>query len=132
MEFSDLTEGLKTLFQTAKLAAENSYSPYSHYKVGAAIITKSGKTFTGCNIENASYRVTLCAEQTAIAKAVSENETVFTALAVFCDNDQLFAPCGVCRQMLAEFSSDCIVVYGNTEKIIVSNISELLPSAFTL
>ena len=121
--------------ELGKIAAEmrsRSYIPYSHYAVGAALLTKSGKIFTGCNIENAAYPVTICAERTAIFKAVSEGEKEFEAIAIATVDGQGY-PCGSCRQVMAEFSTDMEVMLADAEgKITVdSNINELLPGAFT-
>lgn len=91
------------LMAMANKAMENSYSPYSHFKVGAAILTDSGKVFTGCNIENSSYGATICAERTAAVKAVSEGYTHFVAIAICCSSGEYAYPCGICRQFVAEF-----------------------------
>ena len=112
---------------------ENAYAPYSGYKVGAALLTKTGKAFTGCNIENASYTPTVCAERTAIFKAVSEGERNFTMIAVAGGKNGYisgeFPPCGVCRQVLSEFCD------GNFTVLAVNSYSEyklsdLLPCSF--
>ncbi len=117
------------LFQQAIEAREFSYSPYSHYKVGAALLSKSGKIYQGCNIENAGYTASICAERTAIFKAVSQGETDFVAIAVVTSNGG--APCGVCRQVIREFSSDLTVVIGNIEgDYQVLTLSDLLPHSF--
>ena len=118
-----------------KLAAEmrsRSYIPYSHYAVGAALLTKSGKILTGCNIENAAYPVTVCAERTAIFKAVSEGEREFEAIAVATEDGQGY-PCGSCRQVMVEFSLDMDVMLADAEGNITAehSIQELLPGAFT-
>ena len=126
----------RTLMEAAARAREFSYSPYSHYCVGAAILTEDGRIFTGCNVENAGYSATNCAERTAVFKAVSEGAVRFRAIAVvggrrgevspFC------APCGVCRQVLAEFCSDELaVVLGTPEHLAVHTLGELLPFSFT-
>ena len=125
---SDLSE----LFGRAKTASENAYSPYSNYKVGAAIKCKNGKVYTGCNIENASFGGSICAERVAICKAVSENERDFETIAVYVQSEQVFSPCGICRQFIAEFSKDLVVIYGNEKEIIISNIKDLLPDSFKL
>ena len=127
-----MNENLKQLFEAAKAASENAYSPYSNFEVGAAVLTKNNKIFTGCNIENASFGVTVCAERTAIFKAVSDGEREFEAIAIYVNSDQLFPPCGVCRQVMSEFSSDMIVIYGNDKKIVESDIMKLLPESFSL
>ena len=126
----------KSLMTEAQKARERSYSPYSHFQVGAALLTKDGKVYTGCNIENAGYSATNCAERTAIFKAVSEGERDFTAMAIvggmkgtapaFC------MPCGVCRQVIAEFcKNDFKIVLGNSDKYEVYTLETLLPFAFT-
>ena len=109
-----------------------SYSPYSHYAVGAALLTKSGKIFTGCNIENAAYPVTICAERTAIFKAVSEGEREFEAIAIATEDGQGY-PCGSCRQVMVEFSLDMGVLLADAEGNITveTSIRDLLPGAFT-
>ena len=111
---------------------KRSYIPYSHYAVGAALLTKSGKIFTGCNIENAAYPVTICAERTAIFKAVSEGETEFEAIAIATE-DGLGYPCGSCRQVMAEFALDMTVLLADRDGNITveTGVTELLPGAFT-
>ena len=125
----------KELLLKAIEARDFAYAPYSNHKVGAALLDKSGKLYTGCNVENAAYTPTNCAERTAIFKAVSEGEREFTAIAVVGGvGDKLSevcAPCGVCRQVLAEFcDSDLRVILGTPEKITVSTLAELLPLSF--
>lgn len=110
-------------------ARNYSYSPYSKYKVGAALLTRSGKVYTGCNIENVGHSSTVCAERTAIFKAVSEGETDFEAIAVATENGG--SPCGVCRQVMREFASDLIVIIGDvTGQYQVITLSDLLPNSF--
>ena len=111
------------------------YAPYSDHKVGAALVGKSGKVYLGCNVENAAYSPTNCAERTAIFKAVSEGEREFSAIAIVGGvGDKLSdvcAPCGVCRQVLAEFcDGDMKFVMGTPEKVVISTLSELLPYSF--
>ena len=126
----------KDLVKLAFDAMQNSYSPYSHCKVGAALLTKSGKVYLGCNIENASYGVTNCAERTAFFKAVSEGETEFSKIAIvggFEGNvTDMFMPCGVCRQVMAEFcSSDFEVLVASSKENFESfKLCELLPYGF--
>ncbi len=121
------------LVQKAKEASKKSYSPYSRFPVGAALWTKSGKVFTGCNLENASFGLTICAERTAIYKAVSEGETEFLALAVFCTAAEYCTPCGACRQVINEFGSDIDVIMSNAAgDYTVKKSAELLPGAFAL
>jgi cytidine deaminase len=120
------------LINEAIKVREQAYAPYSKFKVGAALLGKSGKIYTGCNVENASYGATICAERNAVAKAVSEGERLFTALAVVTDCDPPGAPCGICRQFLSEFGLDLRIILANFKgEIIESNLREYLPVAFT-
>ncbi len=121
------------LLKLAEQAKENAYVPYSKFKVGAALLTKSGKIYTGCNIENASYGASNCAERTAIFKAVSEGETEFEKIAVASSSYDQTWPCGICRQVMVEFSKELIVVLGDTKsnKIYEYTIDELLHHSFS-
>lgn len=126
----------KLLMTKAQEARKNSYSPYSHFRVGAALLCKNGKIYTGCNIENAAYTPGNCAERTAIFKAVSEGERDFEALAIVGGKEgetaDFCAPCGVCRQVIAEFcNKDFKIILGNEEKFQAYTLGELLPFAFT-
>lgn len=126
----------KALMAEAQKARQKSYSPYSHFRVGAALLTKSGKIYTGCNIENAAYTPTVCAERTAIFKAVSEGERDFEALAIIGgaegETADFCAPCGVCRQVIAEFcDKNFKIVLGNEDNFKVYTLDGLLPFAFT-
>ncbi len=123
------------LMQAAVEARKMSYAPYSHFRVGAALLGKSGKVYTGCNVENAAYTPTNCAERTAVFKAVSEGERTFEKIAIVGGMDEniseICAPCGVCRQVLAEFcDKDFRLVLGNPERIRVCTLGELLPLSF--
>lgn len=125
----------KELLLKAIEARELAYAPYSNHKVGAALVGKSGKLYLGCNVENAAYSPTNCAERTAIFKAVSEGEREFTAIAIVGGiGDKLSevcAPCGVCRQVMAEFCyGDMKIVLGTPEKLVVTTLAELLPYSF--
>ncbi len=125
----------RELLLQAISAREFSYSPYSSFRVGAALLGKSGKVYLGCNVENAAYSVTNCAERTAIFKAVSEGERAFTAIAIVGGKGEtvtgVCAPCGVCRQALAEFCDGNLrVVLGTPDKPIVYTLSQLLPLSF--
>lgn len=113
-------------------AAKKAYVPYSNYKVGAALLTKSGKIFTGCNVENSSYGLTNCAERTAVFKAVSEGETDFEEIMIYVDSEKLPTPCGACRQVLAEFSSDLKITIISKNEEIHTDIGKLLPLSFKL
>jgi cytidine deaminase len=119
------------LLDTAKQAAENSYSPYSRFPVGAALLSEDGRVFTGCNVENASYSAGVCAERTAVLKAVSEGCRRFKAIAVACLKNADGWPCGICRQFMSEFGVDLeVVVEGSSGKVQVMKLSELLPRHF--
>ena len=119
------------LVKAATEVRERAYAPYSNFKVGAAVRTKDGKIYTGCNVESASYGLTVCAERVAIWKAVSEGEKEFDQVAVVADTDELTPPCGVCRQIIWEFGGDIPITFanlkGDTETV---KMSELLPRAF--
>ena len=133
---TDKIEFYRSLMASAVAAREYAYSPYSGYRVGAALLGKSGKLYTGCNVENAGYTPTNCAERTAVFKAVSEGEREFTVIAVvggMGDSiDPACTPCGVCRQVLAEFcAADMPVILGTPEEMRVMTLGELLPFAFT-
>lgn len=121
----------KELIEAAREVRERAFAPYSNFKVGAAVRTKSGKIYTGCNIESASYGSTVCAERVAIWKAVSEGEKEFADIAVVADTEQLTPPCGVCRQIIWEFGGDLPVTFSNLNgKSETVKMSELLPRAF--
>ena len=112
-------------------AMENAYAPYSKFKVGAALLTKSGKIYTGCNIENSSYGASVCAERVAIFKAVSEGEHDFELLVVATKTEEPSPPCGICRQVISEFSNDLPIMLVNDKgSIIETNINKLLPFPF--
>ncbi|MBB5336231.1 cytidine deaminase [Pectinatus brassicae] len=119
------------LLEAAKNARLLSYSPYSKFKVGAAVLTKNGKIYSGCNIENASYGITNCAERTAIFKAVSEGERDLTALVVVADTEGPVSPCGACRQVIAEFKIDTVIMANLHNEIKTVTWQELLPYSFS-
>lgn len=127
----------KDLCKAAIEALENSYSPYSNCKVGAALLCENGRVYIGCNIENAAFSPTICAERTAFAKAISEGERKFSAIAVAgIKNGVLtaFSPCGVCRQVMAEFCKKNfkILVVTSNESFEEYTLEQLLPSSFDL
>lgn len=122
---------MEELIKAAWLARESAYVPYSGFKVGAAVLTKRGHIYSGCNIENASYGLTNCAERTAIYKAVSEGETDFAAIAIVADTAKPVAPCGACRQVIAEFNIDRVIMCNLKDEKIHMSISELLPYSFS-
>jgi cytidine deaminase len=123
-------DSIQALIRAAKDVTRNAYIPYSHYPVGAALRTSDGTIFSGCNVENAAYPVTICAERVALVKAVSEGHRVFETIAVVTPNAG--APCGMCRQMLYEFSPDMRVVLADTNGVIRYDgaLSDLLPHGF--
>lgn len=123
---------LLELLEHAKDAAQHAYAPYSGFKVGAALLGKDGKLYQGCNVENASYSLTICAERTALFKAISAGERNFEAIAIWVESDQLFPPCGACRQALYEFAPDMQVIWGNANGHQICTLQDLLPGAFTL
>jgi cytidine deaminase len=121
----------QNLLDQARRAREHAYAPYSNFTVGAAVLTAAGEIFSGCNIENASLGATICAERVAILTAVAAGARDLTVLAVIADTPAPVAPCGLCRQVLAEFSPDCRVVMANTAgQIQLASLKELLPLAF--
>ena len=123
--------GLDALARRARQARRRAHAPFSHFPVGAALRTKKGEVITGCNIENASYGLTLCAERVAVFKAVSEGVRGFEAIAVAVDAPRLAAPCGPCRQILWEFCGDVWVHMVNLRgKTLTVRMSELLPHPF--
>ena len=126
----------KELIALAKRARKASYSPYSGFSVGAALLTKSGKIFTGCNIENATFSPTICAERTAFAKAISEGEREFEAIAIVGGkdrDDEICYPCGVCRQFMSEFcSGDFKLFFADGEEVKEIAYSEMMPYRFYL
>lgn len=122
------------LMKHAEEAKELSYSPYSHFCVGAALLCQDGSVYTGCNIENAAYTPTNCAERTAIFKAVSEGHTDFTAIAIVGDTDDYLTPCGVCRQVMAEFVQPAeftVVMKGRKAPLKAVKFKELFPNSFS-
>lgn len=122
----------KELVEIAKKAMEKAYVPYSNFRVGAALLTDDGKIFTGCNIENASFGATNCAERTAIFKAVSEGYTNFKKIAIISDSSNITYPCGICRQVILEFGRDMQIICANKNgEYKEFNLKDLLPYAFT-
>ena len=121
---------IQKLIDCAAVAREKSYSPYSHFSVGAALLCEGGTIYEGCNIENASFGLTNCAERTAIFKAVSEGRTKFKALAVVADTEGPCAPCGACRQVISEFEIPQIILANLKGNYRVLDLDELLPFRF--
>lgn len=122
---------IQKLMDCAIKARENAYSPYSHFAVGAALLCEDDTLYEGCNIENASYGLTNCAERTAIFKAVSEGHIKFKALAVVADTEEPCAPCGACRQVMAEFKIPLIIMGNLMGNIKMVTIEEVLPFSFS-
>ena len=126
----------KDLYNQALKATEHSYAPYSGFRVGAAVETEDGSVYTGCNIENASYPAGICAERTAMAKAISEGHRKFRKIVVAACNEegeQPAAPCGICRQFIFEFGDDIEISFGpDREHLQSKTIADLLPDGFRL
>lgn len=120
------------LLQKAAVAREAAYSPYSGYKVGAALLCEDGTVYTGCNVENISYGGTICAERTAVVKAVSEGRKRYTKIAISVSGDEPGIPCGICLQFLSEFvSSDFTIICGNClNKFTSYSFSQIMPTVF--
>uniref|UniRef100_A0A7V3YKE9 Endoribonuclease YbeY n=1 Tax=Candidatus Caldatribacterium californiense TaxID=1454726 RepID=A0A7V3YKE9_9BACT len=122
----------RRLVEQALRAREFAYAPYSRFRVGAALLSRDGRIFTGCNVENASFGVTMCAERVALGRAVAEGAREFTAIAVVSDGESFCFPCGLCRQALAEFGLDIEVLAGARDgRFVVQRLRELLPSTFS-
>ncbi len=123
-------EQRQALVESAMTARQNAYAPYSEYKVGAALLTSDGEVFKGCNVENAAYPVGICAERTAIVKAVSEGERNFIAIAVVTEDGG--SPCGMCRQTLNEFSPEILIIAASSDGTIIfeEQLHQMLPHGF--
>lgn len=120
------------LFKLAKDVAQKAYAPYSNFRVGAALITDTGNIYKGCNVENSSYGLSICAERNAIFNMVANGEQVITEIAIYVDSEKIFPPCGACRQVLAEFGEDIKIYFGNDTVITETNLKEILPHTFRL
>ena len=122
---------VKELYRQAKKVRKKAYVPYSNFKVGASILVNQNKIFTGCNIENASYGLTMCAERVAIFKAVSQGFKNIQILLLTADTKELISPCGACRQVISEFGNNIDIYMSNLEgKMKKTNINKLLPESF--
>lgn len=120
------------LIKEAKLGMEKSYSPYSNFAVGAALLTKGGKVYRGCNIENAAYGAANCAERTALFSAIADGETEFEAIAIVSSSGQFTYPCGICRQVIAELMPEGRIICSNDEnETHIFTVDEILPHSFT-
>jgi cytidine deaminase len=125
-------EQMDQLLAEARRAREKAYAPYSHFAVGAALLGKSGRIYHGCNVENASYGATICAERAAVVQAIAQGEREFQAIAVIADMPEPVPPCGICRQVLAEFGLQMPVILGNLAgQALVTSVEQLYPGAFT-
>jgi cytidine deaminase len=123
----------KRLVKAARAVRLHSYSPYSRFRVGAAVLTKSGKIFAGCNIENSSYGLTVCAERTALFKAVSEGHRRFVALAIATDGPDFVSPCGACRQVIQDLAGDVeIILCTRNGRTKTMRLADLFPHPFAL
>ena len=123
----------RSLISKASKAADKAYSPFSKVKVGAAILTSDGRVFSGCNVENSSYGLSICAERTAAVKAVSSGAKSFKAVAVVSNLEGLTYPCGACRQFLSEFGDDImVIVVAKKGNVMRHSLGELLPETFLL
>jgi cytidine deaminase len=126
--------GMKKLLKAARKAKEKAYAPYSHFHVGAAVMTETGKLYSGCNVENTSYGLTVCAERNAIFQMVADGEQHIAEILVIGDTEEFLPPCGACRQVIAEFSKNETIVYmcnkhGEYKRI---TVGELIPHIFFL
>lgn len=133
MENKTNIKTLKKLITAARKAMKQAYAPYSKYKVGAALLCADGKIYTGCNVENASYGLTVCAERTAFLKAISDGKHKFRAIAITASgHKQIPFPCGACRQVMHEFCEPdfCVIVDSGKGSYIKRKLSDLLPEAF--
>ncbi len=130
---SQVTDMTDSLVQLAIDASQHAYVPYSHFPIGAAVRTKDGHVFTGCNVENASFGLTNCGERTAIFKAVSEGYTELDAIAIFGQTEEPISPCGACRQVMAEFfkPDSKVTLVAKDQSTVETTVGELLPYSFT-
>jgi cytidine deaminase len=131
LDFKNIGGKMQELIELAKKALANSYSPYSNFRVASAVKTKSGKTYTGVNIENSSYGLTICAERVAVSKAVSEGDRDIETVVVYTDTDEPTPPCGACRQFIAEFNREANIIIAWRKGVKQVNLKDLLPLAFT-
>lgn len=121
---------MEDLIKAAQAARANAYAPYSRFAVGAAVLAESGRVYSGCNVENASYGLTMCAERVAVYQAVAAGEKRLSALAVIADTSQPASPCGACRQVMAEFGIKTVTMCNTKGDSVTVKLAELLPCAF--
>ena len=129
---SPTTLEIEALIEQAKMASQRAYAPYSRFHVGSAVLTASGKIISGCNVENASYGLTICAERNCLAAAINQDEKKFKALAVYVAQLTLTPPCGACRQVIVEFfpQQATVILANHKNKKELWKVAELLPAAF--
>ena len=124
-------EILTKLKNAARKVSDNAYTPYSHFPVGAAVLGGSGKIYAGCNVENASFGLTICAERNAVFSAIAGGEKKIIAIALYTPTDSKTPPCGACRQVIYEFNTQTeVYIFNRTDDLLKTNIQELLPAAF--
>jgi cytidine deaminase len=124
-------EKIQELVKQAQSAYRQAYVPYSHYPVGSAVLFSSGKIYSGCNVENASYGLTVCAERNAILHAVAQGERELKGIAIAVPTDNFPSPCGACRQVIREFAVDCpVILINGTGQIRLTSLKRLLPESF--
>jgi cytidine deaminase len=129
---TELPNDLRELLDAARAVSQNAYAPYSGFKVGAALRADDGTVFVGCNVENATYGATVCAERSAIAGMVAAGRRRIVAVAVYADADEPALPCGICRQSLAEFTQDAPIVVAGHGDARIHTLAEIFPAPFTL
>jgi cytidine deaminase len=129
---SELSAELELLLARARVVRERAYAPYSQFRVGAAVLAENGEVFAGCNVENASYGATICAERSAILALVAGGQSRIRALAVFTDAETLAMPCGLCRQVISEFQDGARLVVANPRQHRLLSFSEIFPEPFVL
>lgn len=132
LTLDQLTPAERLLVEAARTAAERAYCRYSGYAVGAAIQSESGQIFSGCNVENASYGATMCAERSAIFALVSSGERQIKNVCVYAPREPMAMPCGMCRQVMAEFCKDAPVLVAGPRGVLRRSFAQLLPEAFQL
>ena len=125
-------ERVLALLEAAAKARENAYAPYSHFRVGAAVLTRAGNVHVGCNVENASYGATICAERAALFGMVASGDTAPVAVAIFVNDAEPAMPCGMCRQVISELGQGVLIVTATPTRVKHSTIEALLPDAFVL
>ncbi len=126
-----MSQGDSKLVDSAFDALKRAYSPYSKFRVGAALMTTNGNIYNGCNVENASYGLTICAERNAVFKMISSGETKIESVAVVSESDSIITPCGACRQVIREFADDdCRIICASPNEVRVFTLYELLPFSF--